>query len=68
MSTTKKQPSYTARELEEETGFDRRTIAYYVQEGLLPRVGRRGPRTRYPEDGTGSPALYPAGAGGGGGG
>ncbi|MXW18914.1 MAG: hypothetical protein F4139_11640 [Gemmatimonadetes bacterium] len=48
MSTTKKQPSYTARELEEETGFDRRTIAYYVQEGLLPRVGRRGPRTRYP--------------------
>lgn len=48
MSTAKKQPSYTARELEEETGFDRRTIAYYVQEGLLPRVGRRGPRTRYP--------------------
>lgn len=48
MSPTKKQPSYTARELEEETGFDRRTIAYYVQEGLLPRVGRRGPRTRYP--------------------
>ena len=48
MSATKKQPSYTARELEEETGFDRRTIAYYVQEGLLPRVGRRGPRTRYP--------------------
>ena len=45
---TKKRPSYTARELEEETGFDRRTIAYYVQEGLLPRVGRRGPRTRYP--------------------
>ena len=48
MSTTKKRPSYTAKELEEETGFDRRTIAYYVQEGLLPRVGRRGPRTRYP--------------------
>lgn len=38
----------TAKELEESTGFDRRTIAYYVQEGLLPRVGRRGPRTRYP--------------------
>lgn len=48
MSTAKKQSSYTATELEEETGFDRRTIAYYVQEGLLPRVGRRGPRTRYP--------------------
>ena len=45
----KSRPSYTARELEEETGFDRRTIAYYIQEGLLPRVGRRGPRTQYPK-------------------
>ena len=41
--------SYTARELERESGFDRRTIAYYVQEGLLPKVGRRGRRTRYPQ-------------------
>ena len=41
--------SYTASELERETGFDRRTIAYYVQEALLPKVGRRGPRTRYPK-------------------
>ena len=41
--------SYTAEELERETGFDRRTIAYYIQEGLIPRVGRRGPRTRYPK-------------------
>ena len=40
--------TYTIEEIEEETGFDRRTIAYYVQEGLLPKVGRRGPRTRYP--------------------
>ena len=48
-ATPKGRPSYTARELEEETGFDRRTIAYYIQEGLLPRVGRRGPRTRYPK-------------------
>ena len=47
--TPKGRSSYTARELEEETGFDRRTIAYYIQEGLLPRVGRRGPRTRYPK-------------------
>ena len=46
---TKRVPSYTVAELEEETGFDRRTIAYYVQEELLPRVGRRGPRTRYPK-------------------
>jgi hypothetical protein len=42
-------PSYTSDELEQATGFDRRTIAYYVQEGLLPKVGRRGPRTRYPK-------------------
>ena len=42
-------PSYTVAELVKETGFDRRTIAYYVQEELLPRVGRRGPRTRYPK-------------------
>ena len=40
---------YTAEELEHATGFDRRTIAYYVQEGLLPNVGKRGPRTRYPK-------------------
>jgi DNA-binding transcriptional MerR regulator len=41
--------TYTMEEIERETGLDRRTIAYYVQEGLLPRVGRRGPRTRYPQ-------------------
>jgi DNA-binding transcriptional MerR regulator len=41
--------SYTAAELQGETGFDRRTIAYYVHEGLLPKVGRRGSRTRYPK-------------------
>jgi len=40
-------PTYTLDEIELETGFDKRTIAYYVQEGLLPKVGRRGPRTRY---------------------
>ena len=41
--------SFTTEELERATGFDRRTIAYYVQKGLIPRVGRRGPRTRYPK-------------------
>ena len=41
--------SYTADELESKTGFDRRTVAYYVQKGLIPKVGRRGPRTRYPQ-------------------
>ena len=40
---------YTAAELERETGFDRRTIAFYVQEGVLPKVGRRGARSRYPK-------------------
>ena len=39
--------TYAIDEIEKHTGFDRRTIAYYVQQGLLPRVGRRGPRTRY---------------------
>jgi DNA-binding transcriptional MerR regulator len=39
--------TYNIDEIEEQTGFDRRTIAYYVQQGLLPKVGRRGPRTRY---------------------
>jgi DNA-binding transcriptional MerR regulator len=42
--------SYTLSELEERSGFDKRTIAYYVQEGLLPKVGRRGRWTRYPDD------------------
>jgi DNA-binding transcriptional MerR regulator len=41
--------TYTLDEIEERTGFDKRTIAYYVQEDVLPKVGRRGPRTRYPQ-------------------
>lgn len=43
----KKTGPFTIDELVEATGFDKRTIAYYVQEGLLPRVGRRGRHTRY---------------------
>ncbi len=39
--------TYTLSEIAAKTGFDQRTIAYYVQEGLLPRVGRRGRSTRY---------------------
>lgn len=42
--------SYSLGELVEATGFDRRTIVYYIQSGLLPKVGRRGPHTRYPEE------------------
>lgn len=41
------QRTYSLDEIIELTGYDRRTIAYYVQKGILPRVGRRGPRTRY---------------------
>ena len=49
MAFDREMDSYTAAELQRETGFDRRTIAYYVHEGLLPKVGRRGSRTRYPK-------------------
>jgi DNA-binding transcriptional MerR regulator len=42
--------TYTLRELETLSGFDKRTIAYYIQESLLLKVGRRGRRTRYPEE------------------
>ncbi len=42
--------SHSLSELVETTGFDRRTIVYYIQSGLLPKVGRRGPHTRYPEE------------------
>lgn len=41
--------SYTIDELVEATDFDKRTIAYYVQEGVLPKIGRRGRLTRYPQ-------------------
>lgn len=42
--------SYAIAELTAATGFDRRTIVYYIQSGLLPKVGRRGPHTRYPAE------------------
>lgn len=42
--------TYTLSELESRSGFDKRTISYYIQEMLLPKVGRRGRRTRYPEE------------------
>ena len=41
--------TYTLGEIEDRTGFERRTVAYYVQQGLLPKVGRRGAKTRYPQ-------------------
>ena len=42
--------TYAIAELEKLTRFDRRTIVYYIQQGLLPRAGRRGPNTRYPHE------------------
>jgi DNA-binding transcriptional MerR regulator len=42
--------SYSIDELEQLTGYDRRTISYYTAEGLLPKVGRRGPKTRYGQE------------------
>jgi hypothetical protein len=43
-------PGLNMNELVARSGFDRRTIVYYIQQGILPKVGRRGPRTRYPEE------------------
>lgn len=42
--------SYSIAELQQLSGFDRRTIVYYLQQGLIPRAGRRGPNTRYPQE------------------
>ena len=42
--------TYTLSELETQSGFDKRTISYYIQEGLLPKVGRRGPKSSYPQE------------------
>ncbi len=42
--------SYSVAELSRHTGFDRRTIVYYIQQGLIERPGRRGPNTRYPAE------------------
>ncbi len=39
--------TYSITELTTLTRFDRRTIVYYIQQGLLPKAGRRGPNTRH---------------------
>ena len=41
--------TYSIDELVDLTGFSQRNIAYYIQQGLLPKVGRRGRKTRYPQ-------------------
>ena len=42
--------TYSITEMQAISGFDRRTIVYYLQQGLVPRAGRRGPNTRYSQD------------------
>jgi DNA-binding transcriptional MerR regulator len=42
--------TYSLNELEDRSGFDGRTIAYYISLDLLPKVGRRGPKTRYSQE------------------
>ena len=41
---------YSLDELAEKTGFSPRTIAYYIQMKLLPSIGRRGRKTKYPAE------------------
>jgi DNA-binding transcriptional MerR regulator len=41
-------PGYTINELAELTGLRPRTIHFYIGKGLLPGMGKRGPKTRYP--------------------
>ena len=41
--------TYSIDELVDLTGFSQRNIAYYIQQGLLPKIGRRGRKTRYPQ-------------------
>jgi DNA-binding transcriptional MerR regulator len=41
--------TYTLRELAQEVGVRPRTLHYYMEKGLLPKGGQRGPGARYPE-------------------
>lgn len=46
-----KQPrTYKLGELHDLSGVNPRTIAYYVEQSLLPKVGRRGRNTRYSQE------------------
>lgn len=47
-SNNLREPTHSIEDLEKLTGFDRRKIAYYRQKELLPKIGRLGPKTRYP--------------------
>jgi DNA-binding transcriptional MerR regulator len=43
-------PRYSIGDLEEETGFNARTIRYYISEGMLTPAHGRGPSATYDKD------------------
>lgn len=42
-----KEQTYSIADLGEMTGISPRTIHFYIQKGLIPGVGRQGPKSRY---------------------
>lgn len=44
------EPTYDLRDLCEAAGVTPRTVHYYIQQGLLPSAGERGPGARYGEE------------------
>jgi DNA-binding transcriptional MerR regulator len=46
---SKRVPTYSLDELCELTGVTRRTVRYYIQQGLLPSASRTGPHVEYSE-------------------
>src|SRR5207245_9032267 len=40
-------PTYSVNELADHAGVPRRTVHYYIAQGLLPAAGTEGPGTRY---------------------
>src|SRR5436190_23759725 len=40
-------PTYSVNELADQAGVTRRTVHYYIAQGLLPAAGTEGPGTRY---------------------
>lgn len=50
LPTVPTSPRYSIADLEEETGFNARTIRYYISEGLLTPAHGRGPTATYDKD------------------
>src|SRR6478752_2153096 len=47
--TASPERTYSVNELADEAGVTRRTVHYYISQGLLPPAGTEGPGTRYRE-------------------